>query len=117
MSVYTMICGEMARPAERRTSKSGNDFVSALMKINNDGITEWWRVIVFEPSMKAELMSLQTGDILTAKGRFQGGHYKGQRRRGAVIADTFCRPNPPYAGASQKAETGPGQTRRSAAIQ
>jgi hypothetical protein len=70
-----MITGELARPAERRTAKSGNEFVSALMKVNNDGVSEWWRVMVFEMTMCDELMSLGTGDILSAKGRYQGGHY------------------------------------------
>jgi hypothetical protein len=70
-----MICGEVARPAERRTAKSGNDFVSALLKVRNDGVNEWWRVMVFESGMQAELMSLKTGDVLSAKGRYQCDHY------------------------------------------
>jgi hypothetical protein len=70
MSGYAMICGELVHPAERRTAKSsGNEFVSALMKVNKDGLTEWWRVMVFERAMCDELMSLNTGDVLTCKGR------------------------------------------------
>jgi hypothetical protein len=76
MSVYAMITGELARPAERRTSKSGNDFVSALLRVENDGATEFWRVLLFDNDMQDELMQMRTGDILSAQGRYQCSTYK-----------------------------------------
>src|SRR5262249_19801607 len=53
----------------------GNEFVSAVLRVENDKLTEWWRVMVFERGMQTELLSLQTGDILSAQGRFQNSHY------------------------------------------
>ncbi len=68
MTVSALIHGTLAKPPESRTSRQGNPFAMATMRVASGNESQYWRIFVFSESAQAELMRLGEGDALACQG-------------------------------------------------
>jgi single-stranded DNA-binding protein len=68
MSVQVLVSGALFKAPQQRISKAGKPFVTATIRANNGEVTQWWKVIAFSDSARAELMRLSDGDGLSVQG-------------------------------------------------
>jgi hypothetical protein len=87
MSSFVLITGTLFRTPEQRTSKTGNPFVTATLKVKDGDGVAWWKLLVFSESAQAELMRLSDGDALSAQGAFKVEPYdkNGETRIGFTL--------------------------------
>lgn len=68
MTALALISGVLFRTAEQKTSKAGNPYVSATIRVRDGDASTFWRITVFSESAQAELLRLSEGDALAAQG-------------------------------------------------
>jgi single-stranded DNA-binding protein len=73
--IIALIAGALFRSAEKKTSKAGNPFVVATMKIKSGETLQWCRITAFSESAQTELMRLTDGDSLSAQGQLKAEIY------------------------------------------
>lgn len=68
MSVSILLQGKLERGPEARTSRNGNSFITATLRVASGGDLQFWRLFVFSESAQTELARLGEGDALTVQG-------------------------------------------------
>jgi single-stranded DNA-binding protein len=99
MSVSVMVAGSLAKQPTQRTSKNGNAYLTASLRVTAGNKTEWWNLLCFSESGQAEIMRLEVGDKLSCQGglkvelyRASDGETKISR---TIIADAILSLRPP----------------------
>jgi Single-strand binding protein family len=75
MSAHVLIAGTLFRQPEQRTSKAGKPFVTATIRVKDGDESQWWKVLAFSDSIKAELMRMADGDAYSVQGAFKVEFY------------------------------------------
>ena len=84
------MCGQLFREPEQRTSKAGKPFVTATIRAKDGEAAQWWKVLAFAETARAELMRLTDGDALSVQGALQAETYEkdgATRLSLSVVAD------------------------------
>ena len=71
MTVYILISGSIFRQPQQRNSASGRPYVSATIKTagaDNES-SDFWSVLAFGDSTRAELVRLADGEKVSAQGK------------------------------------------------
>lgn len=76
MSAVALVTGNMFKAAERKTSKNGNQFVTATIKAKDGEGAQFWRLTAFSTDAANELMRLSPGDAVAVQGRFSAELYQ-----------------------------------------
>jgi hypothetical protein len=63
MTAHVLVSGTLFREPKQRTSKAGKPFVTATLKAKDGETAQWWKVLAFSESVRAELMRLTDGDV------------------------------------------------------
>jgi single-stranded DNA-binding protein len=66
--IFALVTGSLYRSAEKKTSKAGNPFVVATMKIKSGETLQWCRITAFSELTQTELMRLTDGDGVSVQG-------------------------------------------------
>lgn len=69
MSVFVITTGVVCHNPERRTSKTGNPYGVATIRVNENGGQSWWKLIGWRAQADA-VANLKSGDIITVRGTF-----------------------------------------------
>lgn len=78
MSQHGLIQGSLFRSTERKTAKSGREFVKGTLKVGGregEG-SVFWSIICFSEVAADELMHLSDGDIISVQGALKVEMYK-----------------------------------------
>ena len=59
---------QLFREPEQRTSKAGKPFVIATIRAKDGEAAQWWKVLAFAETVRAELLRLDDGDAISAQG-------------------------------------------------
>ncbi|HEY4846814.1 MAG TPA: single-stranded DNA-binding protein [Methylocella sp.] len=84
------MCGQLFREPEQHTSKAGKPFVTATIRAKDGEAAQWWKVLAFAETARAELMRLTDGDALSVQGALQAETYEkdgATRLSLSVVAD------------------------------
>ncbi len=90
MSVTALVSGKLGRDPERRTSKTGRSFATALIKEGEGDAVTWWKIVIFSDGGIEELLTLKAGDGVAASGTFKAEIYEKdakQRISFSLVAD------------------------------
>ena len=68
MSLYIMAAGALGKPPQQRTSKNGNSYVTASLRVTAGNEVEWWHLLCFHEGAQAEIMRLDAGEKLCVQG-------------------------------------------------
>jgi single-stranded DNA-binding protein len=68
MSAAILLQGKLERAPETRTSRNGNCFATATLRVSSGSELQFWRLFVFSESAQAELARLGEGDALAVQG-------------------------------------------------
>jgi single-stranded DNA-binding protein len=68
MTVAVMITGSLAKQPTQRTSKNGNVYLTASIRVILGNETEWWNLLCFSESGQAEITRLEIGERLSCQG-------------------------------------------------
>jgi single-stranded DNA-binding protein len=120
MTVSVMITGSLAKQPTRRTSKNGNAYLTASMRVTAGNETEWWNLLCFTESGQAEIIRLEVGEKLSCQGALKLELYRAsdgeQKISRTIIADGVLtlrpaprerKPRASVPGASDGASQGP----------
>jgi len=77
MSAFVLVAGTMLKPPEPRVAKSGKPYVTTVLWADD----EYWNLVVFSETARAELMRLRPGDNLAVQGQLQISVYTGKDGR------------------------------------
>lgn len=70
MTVAALITGVLFRTPEAKTSNTGKTYVRATIRAGAEGeASEFWAVLAFGDTARAELMRLHDGDRISAQGK------------------------------------------------
>jgi single-stranded DNA-binding protein len=92
MSTFALLSGKLQSAAQQRTSRNGNAFAMATLRVIAGNEVQFWRLFVFSKSAQAELMRLNEGDALAAQGSLKIEPYEhdGVTKVGlTIIADAI----------------------------
>jgi single-stranded DNA-binding protein len=64
--MHAFIAGELVRDPERRTAKTGNDYATALVRVDGDTLVN---VTAFDTTLVERLLALKKGEPLSVSGR------------------------------------------------
>jgi single-stranded DNA-binding protein len=73
--MHLFAAGELLRDPELRTAKSGNDYASALIRVDSETVVN---VVAFDTDLVDRLLALEKGDPLSVSGRLQVSVYHGK---------------------------------------
>ena len=76
MTAHVLVCGQLFHGPEQRTSKAGKPFVIATIRAKDGEAAQWWKVLAFAETVRAELMRLTYGDALSVQGALQAETYE-----------------------------------------
>src|ERR1700722_5876599 len=68
MSTRAIVGGVVSKPAEVRTSKNGNPFVTATIRENLNGSSRWWQAIAFDKNTIEALKEISVGEPIAVAG-------------------------------------------------
>ncbi|MBX3527826.1 MAG: single-stranded DNA-binding protein [Rhodoblastus sp.] len=109
MSAHVLISGILQRKPESRTAKSGNAYGLATIRVRDGNETQFWSVLAFGETARAELLRLGEGEAVTAQGKLDVSIQErdGQQRiRYGVMADNVLGlRQPPRERATRKTST------------
>jgi single-stranded DNA-binding protein len=112
--MHLFASGELVRAPERRTTKTGNDYATALLRVDSDTLVN---VVVFDNDLAEQLLVLSKGDPLSVSGRLQVSVYDakdGETRCGLSVTVTQMMASPARASeAKPRARPKPGVPTRS----
>jgi single-stranded DNA-binding protein len=63
-----LIKGELFRAPEEKTSKGGNLFATATVRVRNGDGSDFWRIAAFSETARAELLRLSAGESVAIQG-------------------------------------------------
>lgn len=76
MSAVVLASGVLHKKPERKTSKSGNGYVAATLRVREaDARYAYWRMITFDEAAQAELLRLDEGDTVSVQGLLRAEIY------------------------------------------
>lgn len=75
MSSYALISGTIFTDPIRRTSKSGNPFVTVKLRVKDGAETSWWQIAAFDAGVQEELLKLSEGDSVAVQGAMKADVY------------------------------------------
>lgn len=76
MSAVVLASGVLHKKPERKTSKSGNGYVAATLRVREANATyQYWRLTSFDEAAQAELLRLDEGDSLSVQGLLRAEVY------------------------------------------
>ena len=90
MSATVLVSERLLRDPERKTSKAGKPFATAVLREGDGDAVTWWNLLCFSESGCEELMSLHAGDGVAASGSFKAELYEkagAQRLSFTVVVD------------------------------
>ena len=112
MTAHVLVCGQLFREPEQRTSKAGKPFVIATIRAKDGEAAQWWKVLAFAETVRAELLRLDDGDAISAQGSLKAEPYEkdGEHRVSlSMVADqVLALRQPPK---ERRAEPAPQDTR------
>jgi single-stranded DNA-binding protein len=76
MTAHVLVCGQLFRGPEQRTSKTGKPFVTATIRAKDGEAAQWWKVLAFSETVQSELMRLTDGDALSVQGALKAETYE-----------------------------------------
>jgi single-stranded DNA-binding protein len=86
-----MVAGALGKQPTQRTSKNGNAYLTASVRVTVGNETEWWNLLCFSESAQAEIMRLEIGERLSCQGGLKIELYRGNdgeaRVSRTIIAD------------------------------
>jgi len=68
MAVSVLIHGKIERAPELRTTKNGNPFMTATIRVPVGTEYQFWAIAVFNENAREELSRLGDGDMIAAQG-------------------------------------------------
>jgi hypothetical protein len=68
MTAHALVTGTIFRDPGQCSSKSGNAFVSATVKVRDGDAAQWWKALSFGTDAQAELMRLGDGEAVSVQG-------------------------------------------------
>jgi hypothetical protein len=71
MTTRAPIAGTLYRAPERRTSKTGKPFVSAVIREGDGDAATWWKILCFNEAVADELIRLADGEGVAVSGSFK----------------------------------------------
>jgi single-stranded DNA-binding protein len=74
-----LVKGALHKAPEQRTSKNGNPFTMATVRVRNGNETEFWRIFAFSDQARGELDRLGDGDVVAIQGPFEAKIYDAER--------------------------------------
>jgi single-strand DNA-binding protein len=77
MTVAVMVSGALGKQPTQRTSKNGNVYLTASLRVTAANETEWWNLLCFSESAQAEIMRLEVGERLSCQGGLKIELYRG----------------------------------------
>jgi hypothetical protein len=90
VSLHAFITGELTCLPEIRTSKSGKDFATTIVKVLNGANYEWIRLLAYGARTQEELLRLRIGDVLSAQGNLQIETYQAEGGETKVSLTCFA---------------------------
>ena len=88
--IHGMAHGTLFRDPETRTAKNGNQYVVAVLKVEDGDATVFVRATIFSETARDELADLRAGDAVCVVGRLEASAYErqGETRIGySIVAD------------------------------
>ena len=76
MTATALVTGNLFKSAERKTSKNGNEFVTATIKAKEGEGATFWRLTAFSLDAANELMRLSPGDAVAVQGKLSAELYQ-----------------------------------------
>jgi hypothetical protein len=77
MSAVVLASGVLHKKPERKTSKSGNAFVAATLRVREaDARYQYWSLRSFDTASQDELLRLDEGDSVSVQGLLRAEIYK-----------------------------------------
>jgi len=76
MSAYVLITGALSKTVEKRSSKNGNPFALANIRVKDGDSHVYWRVFAFNEQAIAELAELSEGDAVSLSGAMKADIYQ-----------------------------------------
>lgn len=73
MSAFALVTGTIFRAPLQRTAKSGRPFTTCTVKVGSDDTAsaDFWNVLCFSDSGQLELLRLEIGDAVAARGKLK----------------------------------------------
>ena len=93
MTVSVMVTGSLAKQPTRRTSKNGNAYLTASLRVTAGNETEWWNLLCFNEGGQAEITRLDVGEKLSCQGTLKLELYRtsdGEPKISARLSLTAC---------------------------
>jgi single-stranded DNA-binding protein len=76
VTAHALVTGQLPRPPEQRTGKSGKQFAKATVRVKDGDASQFWTVMAFGETAQAELMRLRDGDSVSIQGGFKAELYR-----------------------------------------
>ena len=93
MTVSVMLTAALGKLTTQRTSKNGNVYLTASLRVTVGNETEWWNLLCFSENAQAEIMRLEVGERLSCQGGLKVELYRGNdgeaRISRTVVADVI----------------------------
>jgi len=91
MTVSVMLTAALGKLPTQRTSKNGNVYLTASLRVMAGNETEWWNLLCFSENAQAEIMRLEVGERLSCQGGLKVELYRAsdgeQKISRTIIAD------------------------------
>jgi hypothetical protein len=93
MTVSVMVTAALGKQPTQRTSKNGNVYLTASLRVMAGNETEWWNLLCFSENAQAEIMRLEVAERLSCQGGLKVELYRGNdgeaRISRTVVADVI----------------------------
>ncbi len=89
MTLHALVTGTLWEAPGQHTSKNGNSFVAATIKLRDGDATQWVRLLAFGTDAQAELTRLDSGDSLSVQGNLKADVYAPEGREPRVNLTIF----------------------------
>jgi single-strand DNA-binding protein len=94
MSIECAMFGALGQDAERKTSKSGREYLRFNVRVGNDDAAQWVSVLCFDQSAVQLAESFTKGSRVYVEGRLSTSEWTGQdgaKRFGLSVMSWHCR--------------------------
>jgi single-stranded DNA-binding protein len=75
MTARVLVTGTLFRGPEQRTFKAGKPFVMATLIAKDGEVSQFWLVLAFTESVRADLARLKEGEAIAVQGALQAETY------------------------------------------
>jgi single-stranded DNA-binding protein len=114
MSASAFIKGVLYKAPERRTSKTGNPFTMATVRVAAGEAAQFWRTFAFGDHARAELDRLHDGDHVAIQGLMTASIYQGKNGPAvslSIVADHVLAGRQPPRERNTKQKPSPATSR------